>query len=167
MNAEDAKGTILDRSVVGAVLATPGGRDWGTGGEMVRRCWLRRRRRRKSSNKRINANPATPPTTPPATAPLLIELPPPDPALELAVEEGADPVLPEPPIPPPRIPVLVDAVLDVLEELWLKEAEDEENVVCDDARLPIVEVREELRLILKRLMRGKCCSQKMSGTESR
>lgn len=153
MNAEAANGTILDRSVVGAVLATPGGADWEiTGGEARRCCLLRRQRRRKTRSRRITAKPATPPTTPPTTARVSTVLPPPDPAPELAVEEGAEPVLPGPVLPPkpPTAPLVVgEEVLDALDRPWVEEADADEKTVCEIEGVPVVEVTREVALRLE------------------
>lgn len=129
-NPPDANGTTLDRSVVGAVLVTPGGCDCVGGGAMVRRCDLRRRQRsRKSRNTRMKARPASPPTTPPTTAGVFIELPPPEPAPEVAEDDGAEAVLPEPPMPPTTPPVFDAELVGLNVEVCELAAADEKEVV--------------------------------------
>ena len=149
MNAEAANGTILDRSVVGAVLVIPGGADGGIAGDKSRRCrLLRRQRRRKIRSRRMTANPATPPTTPPTTARVSTELPP-DPAPELGMEEGGEPVLPEPPAPPTAPPVAVEEVLDAVDKLWVVEADVDEKAVRELEGVPVEKVLREVTLWLE------------------
>ena len=120
---------------------------------MVRRCDLaRRQRKRKSRTTRMTANPATPPTTPPTTAGVFVEFWPPDPAPELAVDDGAEPVLLGPPTPPAAPPVL-DAKLDGLDEdNWVLEAANDEKVVREAVELPAVEATSEFEVRLEALV---------------
>ncbi len=98
---------------------------------MVRRCNLpRRQRRRKSRSIRIRANPASPPTTPPTTAGVLIEVPPPpEPAPEVAEDDGAEAVLPGLPTPLTAPPVLDPELVGLNVEVWELEAADDKEVV--------------------------------------
>lgn len=112
---------------------------------MVRRWSLpRRQRSKKSKSIRIIAKPASPPTTPPTTAGVFIELPPPEPAPELAEADGAETVLSGPPMPPPAPPVL-DAELVGLKVVdWVLKAADDEKEVRDADELAAVEERNVL-----------------------
>ncbi len=112
---------------------------------MVRRCDLRRRQRsRKSKSTRMKAKPASPPTTPPTTAGVFIELPPPEPAPEVAEDDGAEAVLLEPPMPPITPPVLDTEVVGLNVEVCELEAVDENEVVPEAIELPELEERSVL-----------------------
>lgn len=113
---------------------------------MVRRCDLARRQRsRKSRSIRMRARPASPPTTPPTTAGVLIELPPPpEPAPELAEDDGAEAVLPAPPMPPTAPPMLDAELVGSNVEVWVLEAANDEDVVREAVELPEVEERSVL-----------------------
>lgn len=139
---------------------------------MVRRRILPfRHRKRKSSNTRMTATPASPPTTPPTTAGVLTGLLPPDPAPEVAEDDGAEAVLLGPPILPAIPPVLdpdevakvVEAAeeeRDVLEavepleveaasEVWLEDPGEKKKVplvVLDGGLVDVSSVLFELRL---------------------
>ena len=90
---------------------------------------------------RIRARPATPPTTPPTTAGVDTVSPPPEPAPELWVDEGAEPVPLAPPKPPPP-PATTPAVLE--------ELSDEDGVletdVCVCEALVLGKLDEEIEL---------------------
>ena len=87
----------------------------------------------------MTANPATPPTTPPTTARVSTGLPL-DLAPELAVEEGGEPVLPEPPAPPTAPPVGGEEVLDAVDKPWVEEADVDEKVVRELEGVPVEKV---------------------------
>ena len=139
-----AKGTTLDRSVVALVPAT--GADVSGIVVDICRCWVlaRRRRSKKSRRRRIIARPATPPTTPPTTAgvegaPVSLE-----PAPEVAVDEGANPVplIPlEPPMPPPMTAPVLDGLND---EDSILEVEEVEDCVCEVVALPEMDEASEI-----------------------
>ena len=91
------------------------------------------------------ARPANPPTTPPTTAGVEGALLSPEPALELAVGDGADSVPPEPPTPPPMIAPVFDGPKDDVDEL---ESEEDEDRVCEEVALPVLdEATKPVRLV--------------------
>ena len=141
-----AKGTLLDRWVT-VPLGAPldGGIAWAIGGEisLPLAIFRRRQRRRIKISTRMIARPASPPTTPPTTVEVGGVLLPPDPAPELAVDEGAVPVgLPEVPLMPPgRTPVLelvLELRLLVLDDR-MEDPEVEEVLLVDEESV-IVEI---------------------------